>query len=67
MEEVYSRTQQLREERELGKCEEVSSRIRGKNEYRNRKIEEVGLGKEKGLQEGRTTREVYGKNIIWMR
>jgi len=61
MERVYSRTWYIGEGRRFGKYKESSSRIWGEIKYRSMKIRKVGYSREK---KRKTTRKVYGKDVI---
>jgi len=48
------------------RSKEGNSRIQRKSEYRSKKVREVRNGRGKRLQERRSTRKVYNKDVIWM-
>ena len=66
MKKVHSRERYMGKKREFEKCRESFKKIQRKDECKSSKIRENRYGRGKRLQEGRTTMEVYSKNVVWM-
>ena len=66
LEGVYSGTQFLGKKGGIRKCERSISGIQRKNRGGSKKTGEDRQSGGKRFQKGRATREVYGKNIVWV-
>ena len=66
MEEVYSRTWYIGEGEGLRKCKGGCGGVQKKNECGSKKTREVGYSGRKRLQEGGISREIHGKDVVWV-
>ena len=66
VERIHSRRRYMGKKRKFEKCRKSVRRIRRKDECGGQKARKNRYGRGKGLQKGRATRKVYGKNVIQM-
>ena len=67
MERIYSRRRYLGKKEGFGEYKGNLGRIQRKNECGSKEAREDRYGREKRHKEGRVTRKVHSKDVVWMR
>jgi len=66
MERIHSRRRYLGKKGGFEECRGGLGRIRREDECRSKETRENRHGRGERFQKKRTTKEVYGKNVIWI-